>query len=196
MFDDYRIKRNSTRISVEPEKLFEDWAFIIDKPQWGIFGVFYGSWLDDEKNKPLREVYAEQLIQNGCDPKDAKKQAAQEIRWKIYGWGVQKELDNYNAFDTGYCFYHKTKPLLLQIVDSNSDSIFVTEMDTTTKQYRSFYSTNAQDLVSVLRDGQINKMIQDSPLRMRECQLKYVINKDVMDERQTVITTAQQSLSL
>jgi hypothetical protein len=39
MFDEYRIKRGSTRLSVPPEKLFEDLAFEINKAQHGIFGV-------------------------------------------------------------------------------------------------------------------------------------------------------------
>ncbi len=89
MFDKYRIKRNSTRINVEPEKLFEDWAFTIDKPQWGIFGVFYGSWLDTEKNDTLRKERTKELMNQGVLEKEAKSQATKEIQHKVYGWGVQ-----------------------------------------------------------------------------------------------------------
>lgn len=73
MFDKYRVKKNSTRITVQPKEMFQSWAFVIDKPQWGIFGVFYGSWLDDEKNKPLREAKTKELVAQGIDLKEAKK---------------------------------------------------------------------------------------------------------------------------
>lgn len=179
MFDDYRINRNSTRISVETEKLFEDWAFIIDKPQWGIFGVFHGSWLDTERNKPLREARESELIASGMTQKEAQKQATKEIQFKFYGWGVKKEIDPYSSFEVGYIFYHKSKDVLVQVVDEHADGFYIVEVDTVSKKYISFYSANTNDIANFLMTGSQKYLVKDDPLRMRECALKYEINNQI-----------------
>lgn len=179
MFDKYRVKKNSTRITVQPKEMFQSWAFVIDKPQWGIFGVFYGSWLDDEKNKPLREAKTKELVAQGIDLKEAKKQATEEIKHKIYGWGVKKEIDPYSSFEVGYIFYHKSKDVLVQIVDEHADGFYIVEVDTVSKKYISFYSANTNDIANFLMTGSQKYLVKDEPLRMRECTLKYEINNQI-----------------
>lgn len=185
MFDDYRIKRNSTRINVEPEKLFEDWAFTIDKPQWGIFGVFYGAWLDTEKNDTLRKERTKELMDQGVLEKEAKSQATKEIQHKVYGWGVQKEIDPFDSFHEGYVFYRKDDRKMLQVVEEKSDEYFVV-----VGTYEAFYSTNSQNLALTLKTGNYGHMVKDSPLRMRETPLKYVINNHL----NSLSNHAQQAL--
>jgi hypothetical protein len=176
MFDEYRIKHGSTRLSVPPEKLFEDWAFIIEKPQWGIFGLEYKSWLDIDKNAPLRAARTLELVGQGIHEKEAKLQATKEIKHKIYGWGVNKEIDQYDSFYVGYVFRHKTKPISLQIVDIDSDYLLIVEFNTESKRYTGFYSASANELVNALMTGSYELFAEETPMRMKECDLKYLIN--------------------
>jgi len=182
MFDEYRIKRGSTRLSVPPEKLFEDLAFEINKAQHGIFGVFFGSWLDADKNAPLRAARTLELVGQGVPEKEAKSQATKEIKHKIYGWGVNKEIDQYDSFYVGYVFRHKTKPISLQIVDINSDDLLIVEFNTESKRYTGFYSTSANGLVSALMTGSYELLAEETPMRMKECQLKYLINSHLIGD--------------
>jgi hypothetical protein len=181
MFDKYRIKRNSTRLNVPPEKLFEDWAFTIEKHQWGIFGVFFGSWLDVEKNTPLRQLRAKELVSQGMSIKEAKKQATKEISYKIYGWGIKKEIDQYDSFYEGYIFYLKNSKTMLQIVEEKQDEYFIVEFNTDLKKYTGFFSSNSKNLAMTLKTADYSFMSKDSPLRMQETPLKYVINNHLND---------------
>lgn len=172
-----QFKRNATKLDVDGKEFFCSWAFDIGPHYWEIFGVKYGTWIDQEKAKPLRAEKVIDLLAKNPDmlAKEAKSIATKVIKPTKNGWALYQA----EAFDfsEGYLFNHRAENYSVQILGYESDDFILLFFDQIKKRYFKLANVDLKDFFYFLETGNQKTLIDRNPMMLPESDLKYEIKQ-------------------